>query len=103
MDTLAISGPLRERARNQLEKEKREEYEKLKEQLGSKAPTGKQITEGDVAAAVASMFPDEARELEMNRTKTKGALEACRSLAARWAERARDLRVMVGTVRSAPH
>lgn len=103
-DTLAISGPLRERAREQLEKEKREEYEKLKAEIGSKAPTGKQITDGDVKAAVASMFPDEARILAQREAEGKGALDAAKSLAARWAERARDLRAMVSTVRGGgPH
>lgn len=103
MDAVALSGPMREQAKARLEQEKRDEFEKAKAELGSKAPTGKQITEADVLAAVASMFPDDARELAISREKTKGALEAARSLAARWAERARDLRVMVGTVRNAPH
>lgn len=101
MDELAISGPLRERAKAQLEKEKREEFERLKAEVGSKASTGKQITEADVLAAVASMFPDEARVLASRKAEGKGALDSVKSLAFRWAERARDLRAMVQTVRNA--
>lgn len=101
MDELAISGPLRERAKGALEKEKREEFERAKAELGSKAPGGKQITEADVAAAVASMFPDEARALAQRVAEGKGALLSVKSLADRWAERAKDLRAMVSTTRAA--
>lgn len=103
MDALAISGPLRERAKEALEQEKRDEFQKMKDLLGSKAPTGKQITEADVAACMASMFPDEARILAQREAEAKGSLEATKSLADRWAERARDLRMMVGTVRNTSH
>jgi hypothetical protein len=103
MDALVISGPLRERAKETLEQEKRDEFEKQKAVHGSKAPTGKQITEADVEACLASMFPDEARVLAQRGAEAKGALEATKSLAERWAERARDLRMMVSTVRGQSH
>jgi hypothetical protein len=98
-DILAVSGPLRERAKEQLEKEKLEAYEQAKAQIGSKAPTGKQITNDDITAAVSSMFPDEARAVAHRKAQAKGALEAAKSLAERWKERARDLRAMVSTTR----
>jgi hypothetical protein len=100
-DALAISGPLREQVKAQLEKEKREQYEADKERMGAKAPTGKQITNDDIAAALAGMFPDEARALSQRRAEASGALEAAKSLAERWSERARDLRAMVSTTRGA--
>lgn len=99
MDALVVSGPLREAATQRLEEEKRESFELAKKEMGSKAPSGKQITEADVAAAVASMFPDEWRDVSLRRTEVKGALDAAKSLATRWQERARDLRAMVSTVR----
>lgn len=101
IDELAMSGAYRERAKAELDKQRQEEFLKSKEAMGSKASAGKQITEADVAAAVASMFPDEARILAERRAQAKGARDSVRSLAERWAERAKDLRAMVSTTRAA--
>lgn len=101
MDELAMSGSYREQAKARLEADKRTEFEANKATMGSKASSGKQITEDDVRGAVASMFPDEARVLATRRAEAKGALLAVKSLADRWAERAKDLRVMVQTTRAA--
>lgn len=100
MDALATRGPLRERAKERLAEIRREEFEANKAQMGSKASAGKQITEADVDAALASMFPDEARELDIRRAQAKGACDSAESLVYRWAERARDLREMVRTIRA---
>lgn len=87
LDAQEINGALRDRARQQLEGEK---------EAGDRK---KSITEADVNGAVVGMFPDEARELAGRRERAKGAVEVMRSLANRWQERARDLRVMTQTAR----
>jgi hypothetical protein len=87
IDVSALRAPMRQGARERLQQERK---------------TGdKPITEGDVSAAIISLYPDEVRDLAVREAKAKGMTESIRSLAERWKERARDLRVMVQTARGA--
>lgn len=56
-------------------------------------------TIADIEGAIAMMFPDQYRASSRRRVEMKGTVEAIESLANRWNERARDLRVMVQTAR----
>ena len=87
IDAGVIVAALRQRAIDDLE--------------ATKTKGGKSITEGDVKARMATMFPDEWREVEGGTARAKGGVEVVRSLSERWKERARDLRTMVQTARGA--
>ena len=56
-------------------------------------------TEADVKAAIATLFPDEHRDLERRRAEAKGGIDSVRSLADRWREKVRDLRAMTQATR----
>lgn len=94
MDAMAILGALRRAAREALETAKLEEFRKLKDELGSKAPTGKQITDGDIEGYIAASHPDEWRSIELRREKSKAMVAVMERFAELWKNRARDLQVM---------
>jgi hypothetical protein len=94
MDAMAILGALRREARETLERAKLEEFSKQKELLGSKAPTGKQITESDIEGYMAASHPDEWRSTELRREKSKAMVQVLERFAELWKNRARDLQVM---------
>jgi len=87
IDARVIEGALREQAVSGLEAEKERGERK------------KAITEGDVDGRIASMFPDEYRDLAVKRSKAKEVCVYFERLAELWKERARDLRAMVGNAR----
>jgi hypothetical protein len=94
MDAKAILGALRKEAVRVLEEHKLEEFAKQKEALGSKAPTGKQITEADLEGYIASSHPDEWRTLEIRREKSKAMVAVMERFSELWKQRARDLQVI---------
>lgn len=55
----------------------------------------KRVNKDDVAATIATMFPDEWADLSQKRSRSKRAVAVVESLADRLQERQRDLRAMV--------
>jgi hypothetical protein len=94
MDAKAILGALRKEIVEKLETHKLAEFTKLKETLGSKAPTGKQITESDIESYMASSHPDEWRGIEIRRAKSEAMVKVMERFADLWKQRSRDLQVL---------
>ena len=81
-DVVVMSVDMRQQASASLQREK---------DAGQRS---KQITDTDVESRMASMFPDEWRQLEMRRSKAKLMVDHMLRLSDAWKERARDLRSM---------
>jgi hypothetical protein len=59
----------------------------------------KQITDADVQARIAVMYPDEWREVEKKRARMKGMRDSIRNLVEVWASRCRSLQTMASKLR----
>lgn len=59
----------------------------------------KQITDADIKARVATLFPDEYEAQEVRRAKIKATVESIEDLAEQWKSRCRTLQVMLGKLR----
>lgn len=82
-DCLAISGDMRKQASDQLKKEKDE------------AKGGKMITEGDVEARIAQIFPDEFRRQTKLRNEMKATVGHFETFVKSWELRRRELDTML--------
>ncbi len=60
---------------------------------------GKAITEADITARMAGMFPDEYRTTEARKVRAEGAVKHLANLMDRWAERVKVLDAMIRTSR----
>lgn len=87
IDAKVVDGGMRERAVADLQAEK------------ESGVRHKQITEADVAAAIAARFPDEYRDLEIRRSKAKRMRDHLGQLAELWVQRCRTLETLVGKQR----
>lgn len=93
LDAKLILSSLRDNAKQELESRKAE----LKAETKT---SGKQITNDDIEAEIASQHPDEWAELETRRAKAKLAVKLFADLAERLVQRAGHLRTMVARSRS---
>lgn len=59
----------------------------------------KQVTDADIKARVATLFPDEYVDIEVRRAKIKATVDSLEDLAECWKSRCRSLGVMKGTLR----
>lgn len=59
----------------------------------------KQITDADVTAKIAAMFPDEARDLRMRRIRARKMIEHLKEFADLWGSRCRSLAKMLESKR----
>lgn len=59
----------------------------------------KQITDADVKARIATMFPDEYQLQENKRSQVKATVDSLEDLAEEWKSRCRTLQVMMGKLR----
>ncbi len=80
-------GAMWSEATKSLQKEKEE---------GTRA---KQVTDADIKARVATLYPDEYVEIEVRRAKIKATVDSLEDLADTWKSRCRSLGVMKGTLR----
>lgn len=87
LDTNVLVSAMRDAALASLEKEK---------EVGTRK---KAITEADVLGTVAMHFPDEWKDIQGRLSKSKLTVGYIESLCERAAERARDLRAIVGSSR----
>lgn len=87
LDAEVVGGGLRTAAVDALQSEK------------DRGERNKQITEADVSAKVAAMFPDEYRRLAIKGERVKRMVESLENLASRWAARASNLEVLLGKSR----
>jgi hypothetical protein len=87
-DTQILVASMRDQATSQLEREKESGLRK------------KAITEADVVQCLSTMFPDEWSAVQERESKAKRAIDLIENLCERAAERARDLRAIVGASRS---
>ncbi len=87
LDVEVLRAPMRRDAKKRLVDEKKSEG-------------GKQITNADVAAMIAELWPDEHRRQEENLAKAKAAVAHVQLLAERWGYRAREIETIV---RTTPH
>lgn len=60
----------------------------------------KQITDADIKARMATLWPDEYSAQETRRAKVKATVEALEDLAEQWKSRCRTLQTMMGKLRS---
>lgn len=60
----------------------------------------KQITDADVKARIATLYPDEFQAQETRRAKIKATVESLEDLAEQWKSRCRTLQTMLGKLRS---
>lgn len=88
-----ILSPLHEAAKKALEDRKAE-------MVREKGSAGKQITNDDVKAEIAVLFPDEWTELETKKKKAKLSVSLFDNLAERLVSRAGHLRTMVARSRT---
>lgn len=88
MDTNVLMSAMRDQASAALEREKEAGLRK------------KAITEADVQAQVATMFPDEWKAVQDRDAKSKQSVAFLEDLCERAVERARDLRAIVASSRS---
>ena len=86
-DCEAMSGDMRAQASNQLKAEK--------EKSG-----GKQITDGDVTARMASLFPDEYRRQTRTKAEAKASAGDLENLVEIWKMRRREIDTMLRECRS---
>jgi hypothetical protein len=86
-DCDAMSGDMRTQASNQLKAEK--------EKNG-----GKQITDGDVTARMASLFPDEYRRQTRMKAEAKASAGDLENLVEIWKMRRREIDTMLRECRS---
>jgi len=70
------------------------------EQEKERGERKKAITEGDIAARIASSFPEDYQEIRTNRDKIKRLVDYLEDLHVRASERAKDLRMMAGNARA---
>lgn len=59
----------------------------------------KQITDADVKARCATLFPDDYQAQELERAKVKGAIDSMEDLSEEWKSRCRTLQTMMGKLR----
>lgn len=59
----------------------------------------KQVTDADIKARVATLFPDEYQEIEVRRAKIKATVDSLEDLAVQWKSRCKSLQTMKGTLR----
>ena len=59
----------------------------------------KQITDADVEARIASLFPDEWRKQEVQRARVKSMVDSMQNLTELWASRCRSLQTIHGKQR----
>ena len=88
IDSMPVASQMHLSASRKLEQEKDQGLRK------------KAITNDDIEAAMASMYPDEWRAFEMKKEQNKRLIQDIEGLYERAKERARDIRAMVVTVRS---
>jgi hypothetical protein len=81
-DCEAVSGDMRTQAVSQLKKEKEEKG-------------GKQITDADVTARMAALFPDEYRRQEVLKAEMKATLSHLRDEVKNWELRRREIDTML--------
>jgi len=84
MDNAAIFGALWAEATKTLQREKDQGYR------------SKQITDKDVDAMCATMFPDEFRSQEIRRLRAKSTEKSLEHLVEMWSSKCRSLTVLVG-------
>lgn len=87
MDAAVVTGAMWSKATDALQREKADGLR------------NKQITDGDVRAMAATLFPDQWRENELGVVKVKAMEEHLLRLADLWASRCRSLQVVLSTLR----
>lgn len=91
-DAKIILGSLRDPAKKALEQKKAELFK-------TEGVKGKVISNDDIEAEIASLFPDEWAELEKRRTRAKLSIKLMGDLKEQLASRAWDLRTMLARSR----
>ncbi len=87
-DVEVMRADMRDRARADLEGDKRKNEGK-----------GKAITDADLRARMAGMYPDDFRSVEVRTAKAEGAIKHLGQLHDRWVERVRVLDAILRTSR----
>lgn len=87
LDTAATLGALRAKASALLEDEK------------AAGDRRKAITDADVEAKMAEVFPDEVKHQKLERLRVKSVVESMEHLAERWKSKCSDLRTLLETAR----
>lgn len=82
-----VFGAMRSEATASLQKEKED------------GVRSKQVTDADVTARIATLFPDEFQAQEFRRAKVKATIASLESLAVRWDSRCRTLGTMLSKLR----
>lgn len=82
-----VWGAMWSEATKSLQKEKEE---------GTRA---KQVTDADIKARVATLYPDDYIEIEVRRAKIKATVDSLEDLAVQWKSRCKSLQTMKGTLR----
>lgn len=86
-ETEVVLAPMRTEAVRALEQEKREGLR------------SKQITDADVVAKMAALYPDEFVHQESKRAKMKRTIDHLENFSDRWARRCGDLNALISTMR----
>lgn len=60
----------------------------------------KQLTDADIKARVATLYPEEYQEIEVRRATIKAVVDSLEDLAVEWKSRCRTVNTMKGTLRS---
>ena len=87
LDVNELTSRMRLNATDKLEEEKLEGERK------------KAITNADVEAKMAELYPDEVRHQRLKRARTKGTVEHLERLASLWSQRCSTLGTMLKTLR----
>jgi hypothetical protein len=104
LDQEEVNANLWKQAKTALEAMPAEEEDEEPIEEGKKAPKKakarrKMITNGDVEAKIAEMFPDEWRGGRMRLERSKIAVERCERFADLWQQKVRSLNTMLSSVR----
>jgi hypothetical protein len=59
----------------------------------------KQLTDADIKARVATLYPEEYQEIEVRRARIKATVDSLEDLAVQWKSRCKSLNTMKGTLR----
>ncbi len=94
-EVASYESDMREQARTSLEDAKQAKASVK----GAKGSGGKAITEADVVARMAKIFPDEYRRIETTKARAEEAVGHMKRLLERWEERTRALDAMLRSSR----